>query len=143
MVKIDVDKILGKDESYYSFVLGVAKRAREITDEQLKKIKEISDQDKGKNAVIDHTKQLPEELSMKPVRLAIEDIKAGRCHLEIESATEVLRREEEEHMQKLLAQQKAESHSAVLMSEEEDDESEEESEEEAEDGAESDTETEE
>lgn len=128
MVKIDVDKILGKDESYYSFVLGVAKRAREITDEQLKKVKELSDQDKGKNTVIDRAKQLPEELSMKPVRLAIEDIKAGKCHLEIESATEVLRREEQERIQKLMAQQKGEIYTAPIMTVD-DDEEEEESEE--------------
>jgi DNA-directed RNA polymerase omega subunit len=125
MVKIDVDKILGKDESYYSFVLGVAKRAREITDEQLKKVKELSDQDKGKNTVIDRAKQLPEELSMKPVRLAIEDIKAGKCHLEIESATEVLRREEQERIQKLMAQQKGEIYTAPIMTVDDDDEEEE------------------
>lgn len=129
MVKIDVDQILGKDESYYSFVLGVAKRAREITDEQLKKVKELADQDKGKNTVIDRAKQLPEELSMKPVRLAIEDIKAGKCHLEIESATEVLRREEQERIQKLMAQQKGETYTAPIMSVDDDDEEEEESEE--------------
>ena len=129
MVKIDVDQILGKDESYYSFVLGVAKRAREITDEQLKKVKELADQDKGKNTVIDRAKQLPEELSMKPVRLAIEDIKAGKCHLEIESATEVLRREEQERIQKLMAQQKGESYTAPIMTVDDDDEEEEESEE--------------
>ena len=92
MVKIDVDKILRDDESYYSFVIGVAKRAREITEEQLKKVKELSELDKGKSTVIDRSKQLPEELSLKPVRLAVEDIKAGRCHLAIESATEVLSR---------------------------------------------------
>ena len=125
MVKIDVDKILGKDESYYSFVLGVAKRAREITDEQLKKVKELSDQDKGKNTVIDRAKQLLEELSMKPVRLAIEDIKAGKCHLEIESATEVLRREEQERIQKLMAQQKGEIYTAPIMTVDDDDEEEE------------------
>lgn len=113
MVKIDVDKVLGPDESYYSFVLGVAKRAREITDEQLKKMKELSDLEKNKNTVIDRAKQLPDELSAKPVRLAVEDIKNGRCHLEIESATEVLRQEEAEHMQKLLDHQKAETARAV------------------------------
>ena len=129
MVKIDVDKILGKDESYYSFVLGVAKRAREITDEQLKKVKELADQDKGKNTVIDRAKQLPEELSVKPVRLAIEDIKAGKCRLEIESATEVLRREEQERIQKLMAQHKGESYTAPIMTVDDDDEEEEESEE--------------
>lgn len=129
MVKIDVDQILGKDESYYSFVLGVAKRAREITDEQLKKVKELADQDKGKNTVIDRAKQLPEELSVKPVRLAIEDIKAGKCRLEIESATEVLRREEQERIQKLMAQQKGESYTAPIMTVDDDDEEEEESEE--------------
>jgi len=129
MVKIDVDQILGKDESYYSFVLGVAKRAREITDEQLKKVKELADQDKGKNTVIDRAKQLPEELSMKPVRLAIEDIKAGKCRLEIESATEVLRREEQERIQKLMAQQKGENYTAPIMTVDDDDEEEEESEE--------------
>ena len=128
MVKIDVDQILGKDESYYSFVLGVAKRAREITDEQLKKVKELSDQDKGKNTVIDRAKQLPEELSMKPVRLAIEDIKAGKCRLEIESATEVLRREEQERIQKLMAQQKGEIYTDPVMMADVDDEDEEEEE---------------
>jgi len=133
MVKIDVDQILGKDESYYSFVLGVAKRAREITDEQLKKVKEISDQDKGKNTVIDRAKQLPEELSMKPVRLAIEDIKAGKCRLEIESATEVLRREEQERIQKLMAQQKGEVYTAPIMSVDDDEEEESEEDEENED----------
>ena len=117
MVKIDVDKILRDDESYYSFVIGVAKRAREITEEQLKKVKELSELDKGKSTVIDRSKQLPEELSLKPVRLAVEDIKAGRCHLAIESATEVLRQEEEEHMQKLLTQQKAEAHATAMAEE--------------------------
>ena len=67
--------------------------------------------------MIDRSKQLPEELSLKPVRLAVEDIKAGRCHLAIESATEVLRQEEEEHMQKLLAQQKAEAHATAMAEE--------------------------
>ena len=96
MVKIEVDKYLKSDESYYSFVIGVAKRAREITEEQLHKMKDLSEQEKTKNTVIDRTKQLPEELSTKPVRLAIEDIKASRCRLNIESVEEVLEREEQE-----------------------------------------------
>ena len=56
MVKIDVDKILGKDESYYSFVLGVAKRAREIIG--------------GAMPLID-TKET------KPLSIAIEEINRG------------------------------------------------------------------
>ena len=107
MVKIDVDEFLKPDESYYSFVIGVAKRAREITEEQLKKMKDFSEQEKTKNTVIDRAKQLPEELSTKPVRLAIEDIKTGNCHLEIESAEKVLEKEEEERIQKLLEHQMA------------------------------------
>ena len=107
MVKIDVDKYLKSDESYYSFVIGVAKRAREITEEQLHKMKDLSEQEKTKNTVIDRTKQLPEELSTKPVRLAIEDIKAGRCKLNIESVEEVLEREEQERILKLMEHQRA------------------------------------
>lgn len=107
MVKIDVDKYLKSDESYYSFVIGVAKRAREITEEQLRKMKDLSEQEKTKNTVIDRTKQLPEELSTKPVRLAIEDIRAGRCRLDIESAEKVLEQEEQERIQKLLEHQRA------------------------------------
>ena len=107
MVKIEVDKYLKSDESYYSFVIGVAKRAREITEEQLHKMKDLSEQEKTKNTVIDRTKQLPEELSTKPVRLAIEDIKAGRCRLNIESVEEVLEREEQERILKLMEHQRA------------------------------------
>jgi DNA-directed RNA polymerase subunit K/omega len=107
MVKIDVDKFLKPDESYYSFVIGVAKHAREITEEQLHKMKELSEQEKSKNTVIDRAKQLPEELSTKPVRLAIEDIKMGKCHLDIESAEKVLEQEEQERIQKLLEHQRA------------------------------------
>lgn len=107
MVKIEVDKYLKSDESYYSFVIGVAKRAREITEEQLHKMKDLSEQEKTKNTVIDRTKQLPEELSTKPVRLAIEDIKAGRCRLNIESVEEVLEREEQERIRKLMEYQRA------------------------------------
>ncbi len=107
MVKIDVDKFLKPDESYYSFVIGVAKHAREITEEQLHKMKELSEQEKSKNTVIDRAKQLPEELSTKPVRLAIEDIKMGKCHLDIESVEKVLEQEEQERIQKLLEHQRA------------------------------------
>lgn len=107
MVKIDVDNFLKPEESYYSFVIGVAKRAREITDEQLRKMKDLSEQEKTKNTVIDRTKQLPEDLSTKPVRLAIEDIKAGKCHLDIESAEKVLEQEEQERILKLMEHQRA------------------------------------
>ncbi len=112
MVKIDVNKVLGPEESYYSFVLGVAKRAREITDEQLKKVKEVTEVDRGKNTVLDRVKQLPEELSMKPVRLAVEELKNHQYELEILSPEEVLQQEAEEERQ--IAEQNQEEQAEEL-----------------------------
>ncbi|MBP0989912.1 MAG: DNA-directed RNA polymerase subunit omega [Oscillospiraceae bacterium] len=60
MLKPSLSQILKKNESYYSLVVAVAKRAREIAEES------------EKNKVI---------LVEKPVQLAVEDFAFGRYHL--------------------------------------------------------------
>lgn len=60
MLKPSVNDILKKNESYYSLVVAVAKRAREIAQEA----------EEEKKILVE-----------KPVKLAVEEFANGTCHL--------------------------------------------------------------
>ena len=60
MLRPAVNQIISKNESCYSLVIAVAKRAREITDELYKN---------------------GETLEEKPVKTAVEEIASGKCKI--------------------------------------------------------------
>ncbi len=60
MLRPAVNQIITKNESCYSLVIGVAKRAREITDE------------------LCENNQILEE---KPVKTAVEELASGKCKI--------------------------------------------------------------
>lgn len=60
MLRPAVNQIISKNESCYSLVIAVAKRAREISDELYKK--ELT-------------------LEEKPVKTAVEEIASGKCKI--------------------------------------------------------------
>lgn len=72
MLRPAMNQLISKDDSYYSLVTGVAKRAREIADE-----------------LVEQNKTLEE----KPVKTAVEEFAAGKykivaCSSETETAAE-------------------------------------------------------
>ena len=81
MVNIDVNKVLGEENNYYGFVMAVAKRAREISDTQFKNTREYIEADKTKTNTLDKMRQIPQEYLVKPVRLAIEEFRDGKCYM--------------------------------------------------------------
>lgn len=60
MLRPSVNQIISKNESCYSLVIAVAKRAREISDELYEK-KEV--------------------LEEKPVKTAVEELASGKCRI--------------------------------------------------------------
>ncbi len=60
MLRPAVNQIISKNESCYSLVIAVAKRAREISDELYEK---------------------KETLEEKPVKTAVEEIASGKCRI--------------------------------------------------------------
>lgn len=60
MLRPAVNQIISKNESCYSLVIAVAKRAREISDELYKN---------------------EETLEEKPVKTAVEEIASGKCKI--------------------------------------------------------------
>ncbi len=60
MLRPAVNQIISKNESCYSLVIAVAKRAREISEELYKK---------------------NETLEEKPVKTAVEEIASGKCKI--------------------------------------------------------------
>lgn len=60
MLRPAVNQIISKNESCYSLVIAVAKRAREISDELYKK---------------------EQTLEEKPVKTAVEEIASGKCKI--------------------------------------------------------------
>ncbi len=60
MLRPAVNQIISKNESCYSLVIAVAKRAREITDELYKN---------------------GETIEEKPVKTAVEEIASGKCKI--------------------------------------------------------------
>jgi len=81
-------QIIGKNESYYSLVIGVAKRAREIADQHVK------EKEEAKAAAERRAKQNGEQkirlddrmmkmvvLEENPVKTAVDEFAAGKYHL--------------------------------------------------------------
>ncbi len=60
MLRPSVSQLATKNESYYSLVIGVAKRARQIADELCENNK---------------------PLEQKPVKVAVEEFAAGKCRI--------------------------------------------------------------
>lgn len=83
MLRPAITQLITKNESYYSLVIGVAKRARQITEE----LYEESEKEKNKevkenttlatNHEFNKVKEEPSEMK-KPVQLAVDDIASGR-----------------------------------------------------------------
>ncbi len=79
MLRPAISEILKGDASYFSLVIGVAKRAREITDEVESIKKDLIERNNGK---------LPSDLGSnryflqaKPVKLAVEELKDEKYRL--------------------------------------------------------------
>ena len=89
MLRPSMYQIISKNESYYSLVIGVAKRAREISDDY-----------KERNVLLDE----------KPVLLAVEDFKNHKYEI-LEKDDEEIEAEDEleENRKKELAEQKEQS----------------------------------
>lgn len=60
MLRPAVNQIISKNESCYSLVIAVAKRAREISDELF---------------------EMDETLEEKPVKTAVEELASGKCKI--------------------------------------------------------------
>jgi DNA-directed RNA polymerase subunit omega len=73
MLRPAVNQIISKNESCYSLVIAVAKRAREITDEYCKE----ATKNEGGKTITTPTKILEE----KPVKTAVMDIASGRYRI--------------------------------------------------------------
>ncbi len=80
MLRPAITQIITKNESYYSLVMGVAKRARQITDELYEKsVKELP-RDSKDSLTSGHefvkTSRENNEIK-KPVQMAVEDLASG------------------------------------------------------------------
>jgi len=69
MLRPAISQLITKDESYYSLVVAVAKRAREISDEMLAKPKDADE--KG-------IKQQTTEF-ISPVKVSVAEFASGKC----------------------------------------------------------------
>lgn len=83
MLRPAITQLITKNESYYSLVIGVAKRARQITEElyeenEKEKSKEVKENTTlATNHEFNKVKEEPSEIK-KPVQLAVDDIASGR-----------------------------------------------------------------
>lgn len=82
MLRPAITQIITKNESYYSLVIGVAKRARQITDELYQESVKENAKDTKENTLAggrDFAKLRDDEPKMKkPVALAVDDFASGR-----------------------------------------------------------------
>ena len=82
MLRPAITQIITKNESYYSLVIGVAKRARQITEELYEKnaVKELPKENKeGLASSHDFVKSSKEDNEVKrPVQMAVDDLASGR-----------------------------------------------------------------
>lgn len=69
MLRPAISQLITKDESYYSLVVAVAKRAREISEEMLAKQKETDDK----------TAKQPVGEFVSPVKVAVSEFASGKC----------------------------------------------------------------
>ena len=83
MLRHSITKLITKNESYYSLVIGVAKRARQITEELYEENEKEKNKEVKENTAIatnhefNKVKEEPSEMK-KPVQLAVDDIASGR-----------------------------------------------------------------
>ena len=80
MLRPSISEILQNDESVFSLVIGVAKRAREITDGVEEKKRLLIDQGGGK--LPNDLGPFEHYLETKPVRLAVEEFANHKICLE-------------------------------------------------------------
>ena len=69
MLRPAISQLITKDESYYSLVVAVAKRAREISDEMLTKPKDSEDKT---------IRQTTSEF-ISPVKVSVAEFASGKC----------------------------------------------------------------
>ena len=83
MLRPAITQLITKNESYYSLVIGVAKRARQITEELYEENEKEKNKEVKENTAIatnhefNKVKEEPSEMK-KPVQLAVDDIAIGR-----------------------------------------------------------------
>ncbi len=82
MLRPAITQLITKNESYYSLVIGVAKRARQITEElyqesEREKSREVKENTLATSHDFTKYKEEPSEIK-KPVQLAVDDIASGR-----------------------------------------------------------------
>lgn len=82
MLRPAITQLITKNESYYSLVIGVAKRARQITEElyqesEKEKNKEVKENTLATSHDFSKFREEPSEIK-KPVQLAVDDIASGR-----------------------------------------------------------------
>ena len=83
MLRHSITQLITKNESYYSLVIGVAKRARQITEELYEENEKEKNKEVKENTAIatnhefNKVKEEPSEMK-KPVQLAVDDIASGR-----------------------------------------------------------------
>lgn len=82
MLRPAITQIITKNESYYSLVIGVAKRARQITEELYQESLKDSVKETRENTLAnnhDFARLKDDEPEMKkPVQLSVNDIASGR-----------------------------------------------------------------
>ena len=82
MLRPAITQIITKNESYYSLVIGVAKRARQITEELYVESLKDTAKDTKENTIAnnhDFSKLKDDEPEMKkPVKMAVDDFASGR-----------------------------------------------------------------
>jgi DNA-directed RNA polymerase subunit omega len=80
MLRPAITQIITKNESYYSLVIGVAKRARQITEELYQEsLKETLKETKENTLANNHEfiRSRDDEIK-KPVKMAVDDFVSGR-----------------------------------------------------------------
>ena len=83
MLRPAITQLITTNESYYSLVIGVAKRARQITEELYEENEKEKNKEVKENTAIatnhefNKVKEEPSEMK-KPVQLAVDDIASGR-----------------------------------------------------------------
>ncbi|MGN1411806.1 MAG: DNA-directed RNA polymerase subunit omega [Oscillospiraceae bacterium] len=81
MLRPAITQMITKNESYYSLVIGVAKRARQITEELYNKnaMENSKEAKEGATSSHDYMKTSKEDNEIKkPVKMAVDDIASGR-----------------------------------------------------------------
>jgi DNA-directed RNA polymerase subunit omega len=82
MLRPAITQIITKNESYYSLVVGVAKRARQITEELYQETVKENLKDSKENTIAtthEFAKLRDDSAEMKnPVKMAIDDFASGR-----------------------------------------------------------------